>query len=90
MIETLYIITFMIIIIIGIIKIANDTIKPVNKSQETKYIDYAKFYGAETLKDQDFIKKMKMHSYFQLSKTKRYIQQNQCNRYDQITHYQTD
>lgn len=69
MIETLYIITFMIIIIIGIIKIANDTIKPVNKSQETKYIDYAKFYGAETLKDQDFIKKMKI-IYSQIIKSK--------------------
>ena len=59
----------MIIIIIGIIKIANDTIKPVNKSQETKYIDYAKFYGAETLKDQDFIKKMKI-IYSQIIKSK--------------------
>ena len=60
MIETLYIIIFMIIIISSVIKIANEQIKPVNKSQERKYIDYAKFYGTESLKDEDFIKKMKI------------------------------
>ena len=60
MIETLYIIIFMIIIISSVIKIANEQIKSVNKSQERKYIDYAKFYGTESLKDEDFIKKMKI------------------------------
>lgn len=60
MIETLGIIIFMIVVISSVVKVVNDKVKPVNKSQENKYIDYTKFYGTESVKDQDFLKKMKI------------------------------
>ena len=60
MFETLGIIIFMVIVIITVVKIVNPYIKPVTKSQENKYIDYAKFYGTDSIKDQEFLKKMQI------------------------------